>query len=376
MIGIAAGSPSSTASAALAGSDSRYPAIPRKLFGRHQCARTIGHVSGGILRTSPTSREITDSPRPLLSLAIHWGTTPAAAHQQRERGPHHSDARQQRPASGKLHPQAEHPRVRRRCIQPFVRRQRVHQNQSRDVARILGRVSAHQHPAEGMPDQNVWRRNLRRFEQRVQFIDDRRCRSRRLRRIAPAQPRAIIAASASKSRHLRANLRPVQAGGGNARLKDHRRPVRAPIDQMPIPAADLDHAPRRWIAPPIGRRSRGLINHSSQNDRKMRNKMVSRIHDFIARRAASSMHRAGVFRPPGSLASSQRPPAALSLMRRSSRLPRLPQRGQFLLLIRCQDLIDLRHRRASDRRQLTHLAAFGGRQLLDLRRVIGLHRRP
>ena len=63
-------------------------------------------------------------------------------------------------------------------------------------------------------------------------------------------------------------------------------------------------------------------------------------------------------------------------MRRSSRLPRLSQRRQFLLLIRCQDLIDLRHRGASDRGQLTHLAAFGGRQLLDLRRVIGLNRRP
>lgn len=63
-------------------------------------------------------------------------------------------------------------------------------------------------------------------------------------------------------------------------------------------------------------------------------------------------------------------------MRRSSRLPRLPQRGQFLLLIRCQDLIYLRHCRASDRRQLTNLATFAGCQLLDLSRVIGLDCRP
>src|ERR1700729_260469 len=75
MVGIAAGSPSATASAALVGSASRYPAIPRKLFARHQCARTIGHVSGGILLTSPTSLEITDSPRPLLTFAINLGTS-------------------------------------------------------------------------------------------------------------------------------------------------------------------------------------------------------------------------------------------------------------------------------------------------------------
>src|ERR1700733_5005987 len=74
MIGMGAGSPSATACAALVGSASRYPPIPTKLFGRHQCARTIGHVTGGILRISPTSRVITDSPRPLLSLPIHWGT--------------------------------------------------------------------------------------------------------------------------------------------------------------------------------------------------------------------------------------------------------------------------------------------------------------
>ena len=51
---------------------------------------------------------------------------------------------------------------------------------------------------------------------------------------------------------------------------------------------------------------------------------------------------------------------------------RLPQRRQLLLLVRRQDLIDLRHRRASDGRQLAHLAAFGARELLDLRRIIGL----
>lgn len=55
---------------------------------------------------------------------------------------------------------------------------------------------------------------------------------------------------------------------------------------------------------------------------------------------------------------------------------RLTQRLQFLQLIGRQRLIDIRHRRASDRRQLAHLAAFGRRELLDLRRIIGFHRSP
>ena len=63
-------------------------------------------------------------------------------------------------------------------------------------------------------------------------------------------------------------------------------------------------------------------------------------------------------------------------MRLPGRSMRLTQRLQFLQLIGRQDLIDLRHRRASDRRQLAYLAAFGLRELLDLRGIIGFHRSP
>ncbi len=55
---------------------------------------------------------------------------------------------------------------------------------------------------------------------------------------------------------------------------------------------------------------------------------------------------------------------------------RSPQLRQFLLLIRRQDLIDFRHRLASNRGQLAHFAAFGLRQLLNLRNIIGLDRGP
>lgn len=53
---------------------------------------------------------------------------------------------------------------------------------------------------------------------------------------------------------------------------------------------------------------------------------------------------------------------------------RLSKLRQLLLLIRRQDLIGLRRRSATDRRKLAHFAAFGIRELLDLRRVIGLDR--
>ncbi len=59
----------------------------------------------------------------------------------------------------------------------------------------------------------------------------------------------------------------------------------------------------------------------------------------------------------------------------TSGLSRLPQRSQLLLLVRRQDLINLRHGRASDGRKLAHLAAFGTRELLDLRLIIGLNGR-
>src|SRR5260370_35288908 len=73
----AGGAPISEASAELAGSDSKYWPIARKHFGWHQCARTIGQVSAGILRTSVTSRESTDSACPLLHLATSFGTRQA-----------------------------------------------------------------------------------------------------------------------------------------------------------------------------------------------------------------------------------------------------------------------------------------------------------
>jgi hypothetical protein len=53
---------------------------------------------------------------------------------------------------------------------------------------------------------------------------------------------------------------------------------------------------------------------------------------------------------------------------------RLLQSRQLLLLIRRQKLINLRLRSAPDRSKLAHLAAFGGRQLLDLCRIVGLDR--
>jgi hypothetical protein len=56
------------------------------------------------------------------------------------------------------------------------------------------------------------------------------------------------------------------------------------------------------------------------------------------------------------------------------RVARLPQLCPFLLLVWRQNLVDLRERRASDGRKLAHFAAFGARQLLDFRRVIGLDR--
>ena len=55
---------------------------------------------------------------------------------------------------------------------------------------------------------------------------------------------------------------------------------------------------------------------------------------------------------------------------------RLLQLAQLLLLVRRQDLVGFRHRRASDGRKLADFAAFGTRELLDLRRVIGLDRSP
>ena len=98
----------------------------------------------------------------------------------------------------------------------------------------------------------------------------------------------------------------------------------------------------------------------------MRNKIVSRIHDLTATliRQLSYCLQLGRARPsyPPSLPTRQLVLSACRggrlTMRRPARLPRLSKRRQFLLLIRCQDLINLGHRRSADRRQLTHLAAF------------------
>lgn len=71
--GISGRSPNAAACSALSGSALKYSAIPRKAWGWHQCACTLGQTSDGIFWTSPTSRESVDSARPLVSLATSLG---------------------------------------------------------------------------------------------------------------------------------------------------------------------------------------------------------------------------------------------------------------------------------------------------------------
>ena len=126
-----------------------------------------------------------------------------------------------------------------------------------------------------------------RLRERVQFIDDRRCRSRRFCRIAPTQPRAIIGASARRTppppRELAIQFRQVAempdskitAGpfaprsircNAGRRSRSFALAVDSAADRPPFPRLDKSL-----------QQARGAVPIANAN-----NRIASRTHDFTA----------------------------------------------------------------------------------------------
>ena len=117
-----------------------------------------------------------------------------AAGQPRQSESHHAHARQPGSAPRQRDPAAQHARLLGRWTQPFSSRQRIHQNQPGHFIRIPDGVHADEQSTERMANQHIGPRNTSGAKQRVKLFNQPRHQSRRIRRVAPSQPSAIIRA--------------------------------------------------------------------------------------------------------------------------------------------------------------------------------------
>ena len=152
---------------------------------------------------------------------------------------------------------------------PLATAHRIDEYDSGNLVAIEIRESAHDHAAEGMPDQNVRRMNARDFQHPVKLACGVRGRTFCARRAAPTKAAAIVSHRTCEAGHFILDRAPVEMSGGDSGFEDHGG-VSSPFfdHEKVLPFSDFNPSAAARVAKPIASRGYELVYAAKNEERR------------------------------------------------------------------------------------------------------------